>query len=393
VPAHGITLRVQSGERLWYGCMVLPPQDALYNDDVTYGEIRQAAATSTVSSHVTVGCPDHFRQLEVAADSCAENEIWCWMRCMPYTDEANPDACALKDMGFNCTSMRDQIWPYCAPGSYGATCHGDYWPSCTDSDEMVVPDIVSDPLTPKQCTHGFVDFLKGPASYANHLELVGSVNSETGGHGNHRQLQMTHDHKQELHLQWEMQDCKTLRVRLVFNDHLSWLSIGIPHPTGYHNGMNGAHIIMGTAESGYYEYGEFKSVPHGVGSYIIHERDSAFRHWAQPEEDESLSDAKLEITDCFSALEFAIDMEKGIGGWPIEAKEEMEFLFGGHASTTLMGYHGRTLRGKFTLDLSSCAAATPTPDVEDAESMNSGAHLLSYGILLLICDSLFLRST
>ena len=121
-------------------------------------------------------------------------------------------------------------------------------------------------------------------SYANHLELVGSVNSDTGGHGdghgdgngNRRQLQDTHDQKQELHLLWEMKDCKTLRVRLVFNDHLSWLSIGIPKEGGYHNGMNGGHIIMGTAESGYYEYGEFKTVPHGVGSYIIHERDSAF---------------------------------------------------------------------------------------------------------------------
>merc|ERR1719183_811933 len=96
---------------------------------------------------------------------------------------------------------------------------------------MVVPDFISDPLTSQQCIHGFSDFLKSDL-YSNHLELVGSVNSDTGGHGdghgNHRQLQGTHDHKQELHLLWEMKDCKTLRVRLAFNDHLSWLSIGIP---------------------------------------------------------------------------------------------------------------------------------------------------------------------
>ena len=47
---------------------------------------------------------------------------------MPHTEEHSPEACAAKDMGFNCTSMRDQIWPYCPPGGFGATCHGDYWP-------------------------------------------------------------------------------------------------------------------------------------------------------------------------------------------------------------------------------------------------------------------------
>jgi hypothetical protein len=383
VPAHGITLRVQSGERLWYGCMLLPPQDALYDEELTYGEIRQAAATASSSDVVTIGCPDHFRQLEVAADSCAENELWCWMRCMPHTEEANPDHCAEKGMGFNCTSMRDQIWPYCAPGQFGATCHGDYWPSCTDSDQLVVPDFISDPLTPQQCVHGFKEFIDA-SSYSNHLELLGSVNSETGGHGHHRQLTMTPDQKQELHLLWEIVDCKTMRVRLVFNDHLSWLAIGIPHPTGRHNGMNGAHIIMGTANTGYYEYGEFKDVSEGVGSYIIHESESAFRHWAQPGDDDSVSDAKMEVTECFSAIEFSVDMEKGIGGWPIKKQEEMEFLWGAHTDTTLVGYHGRLLRGKFTLDL-TCSSETETSD--DIEE--SSAAWLNYGLLLLVFDSLF----
>jgi len=375
---------------------VLPPQDALYDDDATYGEVRQAAAGAAAApGPVTIGCPEHFRQLEVAADSCAENEIWCWMRCMPHTEEHSPEACAAKDMGFNCTSMRDQIWPYCPPGGFGATCHGDYWPQCTNSETMIVPDFVSDPLAPKQCAHGFEEFLNATA-YANHLELVGSVtaaNGHTNGGGHHRQLWDTADQKQELHLLWEVEDCKTLHAKLVFNDHLSWISMGIPHPTGAHNGMNGARIVLGVANSGYWEYGEFKEVPQGAGSYIIHERSSSFRSWAEPIEDEGLLDAKMEINDCFSALEFSIDMEKGILGWPIKAQEKMEFLWGGHSDTTLVGYHGRTLRGKFDLDLSSCAAdPAPTIETETPEEL-SGAAVLRYASVLLVADGLFLRHT
>ena len=68
-----------------------------------------------------------------ATPECADNQMFCWMRCMDFTETVSPEACAEQDgLRVQCASQRDQIWRH-------EDSHGDYRPTCTNSTQHVTP--------------------------------------------------------------------------------------------------------------------------------------------------------------------------------------------------------------------------------------------------------------
>ena len=58
-------------------------------------------------------------------------------------------------------------------------------------------------------------------------------------------------------------------ANLVFNDLFGYLALGFAHPTGHHNGMNGASIIMGLTGGNYSEkFGLDFSIGENVKEYV-----------------------------------------------------------------------------------------------------------------------------
>ena len=57
--------------------------------------------------------------------------------------------------------------------------------------------------------------------------------------------------------------------KLVFNSLFGYLALGFAHPTGHHNGMNGASIIMGVPGGNYSaRFGLDLSIGDNVQEYV-----------------------------------------------------------------------------------------------------------------------------
>jgi len=87
--------------RAWYGKMFLPPNDTLLRDGVgTFGELQRdfKSRQSNLCGSAT------FNIVGEQSNSCAEDELFCWMQCMK-----KPNNCALSDK-IECTSSDGTPW-------------------------------------------------------------------------------------------------------------------------------------------------------------------------------------------------------------------------------------------------------------------------------------------
>ena len=121
-----------------------------------------------------------------------------------------------KQMGFNCTSQRDQLY------TPGTDKHGDYNPACTNSKELISPPLPIPPR-PANCTFFFEDYFLGQLDeYTNSIKL--DVMGKTW-------------------LLWNVTASGGITANMAYNGKANYLAFGIANPGGDHNGMNGTYAL------------------------------------------------------------------------------------------------------------------------------------------------------
>ncbi|GBG27408.1 High affinity copper uptake protein 1 [Hondaea fermentalgiana] len=78
--SHGST-------RAWFGKMFLPPADALYTaENQTFASVHAAqidAVRAQPAKTASMGCTDVFAYATDQSSGCKNDELYCWMKCMP----------------------------------------------------------------------------------------------------------------------------------------------------------------------------------------------------------------------------------------------------------------------------------------------------------------------
>jgi hypothetical protein len=192
---------------------------------LSFGTLRELAIETGVSgvkddSVLSMGCSSNLFARELSSTSCAADQIYCWHRCMGYSNESSPEICAEQGLMFNCTSQQNQIW---LPDMG----HGDYNPACTDGSGGLVS--LSPTITPASddCT-GWNDFSEW-GDYSAVYPLVHErciswypytcTSSDAG------------------FLLWNVVGDE-LEAKIVHNGRLGWIALGVENPGGAHEGMN-----------------------------------------------------------------------------------------------------------------------------------------------------------
>lgn len=135
---------------------------------------------------------------------------------------------------------------------------------------------------------------------------------------------------------------KKVKARLAFDDVFGWLAMGFANTIDeVHNGMNGGSILL-AIPGGDYESDEGLDldVPGSIATYKIDEKDSAFRHWETPIENElsKTTVADYESTDCFTAITFESDHINGIKFNLDDGNSTNEMIWAGNSNDAWMGY-------------------------------------------------------
>ena len=312
--------------RMWFGRMFLPPSEALSEKHgISFGEVRRRAVEGTHdnANGIGGGISCSRKLAEVEGLQCKDNQMYCWMRCMDFTEEANPETCGAQNLGLKCASQRDQVW-------VPEDSHGDYEPTCTNSTEAVSPPPTIPPRA-DTCndTAKWIAFLD-KESYPNSQELV----------------------KDKLFAMWRVTEDGMLNVRMVFDGIAGWLALGHENVGGGHNGMNGAHIVMGINDPDPDIFGA-PYVGTGVDEYVIHHKLSAFRHWSTPTRPRNITDSAMTVTACHTAMTFKT---VAVAGLPFKSLSEGgshdRLIWAVHEDTFLKGYHGYGNRGKMNVSFS-----------------------------------------
>ena len=133
---HALSLSTEQ-PRVWYGRMVLPPNDAYLPEapTTTFGQIRQALvepSSKGESIPIGIGCSSNSKAVinlsrslssdgghGVDANLCADDEMFCWFRCMALTEETA--TCGERNLGLQCVDPRGLV----VEDGKG---HGDYFP-------------------------------------------------------------------------------------------------------------------------------------------------------------------------------------------------------------------------------------------------------------------------
>jgi len=132
---HAVSLQYHDDEsyaRVWYGRMVLPPNDALVamdDDDAastvvvqttfTYGDIRRRLV-DTPDAYIPagLGCSSStMRALQHGSSTpheeesaCDQGSLFCWARCMDLAEyEVTEEMCAEQNLGLKCINPRGQF--------------------------------------------------------------------------------------------------------------------------------------------------------------------------------------------------------------------------------------------------------------------------------------------
>lgn len=340
---HALDLHLSgSSTRVWFGRMFLPPTDAISeaHRGMTFGRLREITIAKSLSSEDhseggTVGCSGNLISRELSSDSCGEDQLFCWMRCMDPTERASPSICASQDLAYKCASQYDQIWDSTRDS------HGDYNPTCTNSVAAVTEVPTLDP-TPDSCQEedweGFLD------------------EGEYSGKGTFMDGQLV--------FLWKLVD-GFVEAKLAFNGQAGWLSVGLQGPPcTSHPGMNDASIVMGLVEPE-----KFTEVGTSVHEYRIAD-ESAFRHWNTPLDPVTFMDAEIVDTDCFVSIAFKT---QDIGGSPLNMAARNKMIWGVHTTTAHIGYHGYRSRGHFAVDFREDVITEATMPVGTCNDSND-AH-------------------
>lgn len=335
--------------RVWYGRMFLPPDDALNEKSgLSFAQTRAQMLRALVDGNGTAVGAGCARQLAEDSVQCEDNQIYCWMRCMNFTEEVSPDKCKEQsDTGVQCMSARNEVWVL-------EDSHGDYWPTCSNLTVEEAP--VTDPPTMAkvESDNGMLSFSpeRCPAvDFAANFSRVSNY---------------THMHELipgKYLFMWNVSD-GVLHARLEYQGVANWLSIGAENHGGGHNGMNGASVVMAVNDAPTEEdaFGSPFIGGLSVKQYVIHERDSAFRWWNATGSTAGMQDEMMEVRDqCFTAAEFSLSsiLDSALN---LTANTTNDLIWALHKDTYLKGYHGYMNRGKIqALNFHTGDFIIPTP--------------------------------
>jgi hypothetical protein len=262
--------------------------------------------------------------------------------------------------------------------------HGDYYPECTNRTHISHP-VTDYPEIEQQdetaCTSVMWEEFMDADSYDHQVELTRPDGTETMLF-----YSVVEDDEGK----------KKVKARVAFDDLLGWLAVGFADPDGGHNGMNGGSIVLAMPGGNYSAAtGMDMDVEGSAATYMIHPKDTAFRHWMAPiETDETkTTEADYEETDCFSALTFESDHING-KKFNLEGADEM--IWAGNSYDHFMGYHRAGNRARFTLDWGTGDVAffgekdEEVSEVKSASSVKNGliGMCTSY-VLALMMQYLF----
>lgn len=343
---HALSLSTQQ-PRVWYGRMVLPPNDAYLPEATatTFGQLRQVFVESSAKGEsipISIGCSTNSQMVintsrslsedgghGVAANQCADEELFCWFRCMALTEETV--TCGERSLGLQCVDPRGLV----VEDGKG---HGDYFPECTNNTH------ITHPMTPypeiqqqdeETCTADLWSDFNSEDEYDHMISLKPDPTKEGP----------------DTNLSWSIVESedgqKKLKARLTFNDVFGWLSFGFANEFDtVHNGMNGGKILLMKPGGNYSPVtGLDLSVGSNIGAYVIDDKDSAFRHWVDTEM--AVEGANHEHTDCFTALTFESD---SISGQMFNLEGADQMIWAGNSNDYYVGYHSRNSRARLTID-------------------------------------------
>lgn len=357
---HALVLDAQAEDavaRVWYGRMVLPPNDAYspVSPNYTFGKLRQSLVHSKTHGEdisLAIGCSSPTLQTVIAATAttsrrslsegggahsttCAQDELFCWFGCMslPEYNISSVSSCTERNLSLECMNPRGQVHE-------NGEEHGDFFPACTDrtyESHPVTPFPTIDQQDEDVCTADlWTEFLM-EESYDHKATLTRPNGTETI-------------------LLWSIIDSddgskKLLKARLVFDNVFGWLAIGFANQTDFIlNGMHGGSVLLAMPGGNYdAATGMDLSVGGSIATYKISEEETAFRHWQTPiDNDETRTTvASFEDTDCFTALTFESDHING-QKFTLDGIDEM--MWAGNHNDIWMSYHGPFDRARFVID-------------------------------------------
>ena len=160
---HALSFPAQmdsSDVRVWYGRMVLPPNNALVHEmDLTHGEVREALRdASTTGDIISLGCSSQGMKAGIHTSrhlsgpsiilNCTADELFCWYQCQPLDDELK--TCADRNLGLECVNPQGQKSDAAQhngalPACYNSTAplsldNGDMWHGDSHHDDTHVVD-------------------------------------------------------------------------------------------------------------------------------------------------------------------------------------------------------------------------------------------------------------
>ena len=156
---HALSLSNEQ-PRVWYGRMVLAPSDAFVpSTETTFGQLRQGFVESSSKGEsipVGIGCSSNSKMVintsrflageeekddgendgghGISANQCADDEMFCWFRCMALTDETM--TCGERSLGLQCVDPRGLV----VEGGAG---HGDFFPGKDDCQKKSLHTLLS----------------------------------------------------------------------------------------------------------------------------------------------------------------------------------------------------------------------------------------------------------
>jgi len=368
VTPHALSLNTQQDltlSRLWFGRMMLLPKDAFVSssDDTTFGQIRQNVIqhfSTNNNSVLGIGCSSSQLQIGLHGISssrdlqeCAEDELFCWFKCMPLADyELTTTTCSERSLKLQCANPRDQV-------SDGAM-HGDFYPACTNSTNPVTDYPLIEQQDNLTCPDLWEEFVTTENEYDHMVELTVPGGAET-------------------HFMWSLTDDNKIKARLVHNNVFGWLAMGFAGPDGGHNGMLGGQILLATpyrTENYSPVTGLDTSNEPSIGTYIIDANNTAFRHWQDPiETDEAFATvASFESSDCSTAISFE---SSHINGREFNTNGTDEMIWAGNSVDYYMGYHGPLSRMRFTIDWKSGKVTTSSIWEEESHEESQSDQTLT----------------
>ncbi|KAK3243761.1 hypothetical protein CYMTET_46596 [Cymbomonas tetramitiformis] len=363
--------------RAWYGRMFLPPGQALSGrHGVTFDRLREILISDVRENHGVgsgLGCSRHLQETDT---QCERDQVYCWMRCMDYTETENPETCAEKtdqdgsvlNLQVQCANNFDQVY------RPGIDRHGAFRPMCTNSSANIsgAPRIEdsewarSAPEFASKCEN-WEDFL-GLNRYENSIQLL-EDNEE--GYGS---LFFTYT---------VMSDGRRVEMKMSYKGIAGYLSFGNTNHGGKHNGMNGASVVMGI-------YDPDKNIDDvlipGVGlfvgtsvaEYIIDPDESGFEYWKQPIIPGNMTEGRMDVhAGCFTSTTVMLD--GAIAGDAFNMSATNSLIWAIQDQDFYKGYHGRMHRGFMCLDFSRVMGHMDYVAAESEDDMPEYLRDCAYG--------------